>query len=61
MRPVWSGTVSFGLVNFPVKMYSASHSHTLNLDLLSKDEHCPISFKRVCRSNEKEVPYVSIL
>lgn len=61
MRTVWSGTLSFGLVNIPVKMYSASHSDTLNLDMLSKDEHCPISFKRVCRSTGKEVPYEDIV
>lgn len=36
MRAVWPGTLSFGLVNFPVKMYSASQSDTLNLDLLDR-------------------------
>ena len=50
MRSIWTGSVSFGLVNIPVKLYSATESSSLNLDMLDKKDHSNIKFKRV---NEK--------
>ncbi|HEX2984110.1 MAG TPA: Ku protein [Ignavibacteriales bacterium] len=61
MRPIWSGSISFGLVNIPVKLYSGSQNHNLDLDMLSKDDLCPIQFKRVCRNDGREVPYEDIV
>lgn len=61
MRAIWSGSISFGLVNIPVKLYSGTQSNTLDLDMFSKDEHCPIVYKRVCREDGKEVPYKDII
>ena len=34
MRSLWKGSISFGLVNIPVKMYTASQSHTLDMDMV---------------------------
>lgn len=61
MKTIWKGSISFGLVNIPVKMYTATQSHTLDLDMLHKDDLCPIKFMRVCREDGREVPYKDIV
>ncbi|HSD63543.1 MAG TPA: Ku protein [Ignavibacteriaceae bacterium] len=61
MRAIWSGLISFGLVNIPVKLYSGSESHSLELDMLRKDDLCPVKYARVCRSDGKEIPYEDIV
>lgn len=57
MRAIWSGALSFGLVNIPVKLYSATISETLDFDLLRKEDLSPIKYVRVARADGKEVPY----
>lgn len=61
MKAIWKGAISFGLVNIPVKMYSASHSNTLDLDMLRKSDHCAVKYKRVCDGSDKEIPYKDIV
>src|SRR5438552_4557379 len=61
MRSIWKGSISFGLVNIPVKMYSASQSNTLDLDMLRKGDLCQVRFARVCREDGKEIPYKDIV
>jgi DNA end-binding protein Ku len=62
MRAIWSGSISFGLVNIPVKMYSGSESHDgLDLTMLHKRDHAPIRYARVCRKDGKEIPYDEIV
>jgi DNA end-binding protein Ku len=61
MRSLWKGSINFGLVNIPVKLYSASQSHTLDLDMLRKDDHCQVRFMRVCRDDGREIPYEDIV
>jgi DNA end-binding protein Ku len=61
MRAIWSGAISFGLVNIPVKLYSGTESHSLDLDMLRKDDLCPVQYKRVCRSDGKEIPWDDIV
>ena len=61
MRAIWSGSISFGLVNIPVKLYSGSESNTLDLDMLRKSDLCPIKYLRVCKTDNKEVPYDEIV
>lgn len=60
-RAIWSGSLSFGLVNIPVKLYSATISETLDLDLLRKSDLSPIRYLRVARADGKEVPYDQIV
>jgi len=61
MRSIWKGAISFGLVNIPVKMYSASQSNTLDLDMLRKGDLCQVRFARVCKADGKEIPYEDIV
>ncbi|HBA87300.1 MAG TPA: Ku protein [Geobacter sp.] len=61
MKAMWSGSISFGLVNIPVKLFSGSQSNTLDLDMLRKSDLCPIKYLRVCERDGKEVPYEEIV
>jgi DNA end-binding protein Ku len=61
MRPIWTGAIGFGLVNIPVKIYSATESSTLSLDMLDKKDHSNINFKRVNASTGKEVAWGNIV
>lgn len=47
MKSIWNGAIGFGLVNIPVKMYSATESSTLGLDMLDNNDLSNIRFKRV--------------
>ena len=61
MRAIWTGSISFGLVNIPVKMYSGSQAHEgLDLNMLHKKDHAPIRYARICRKDGKEIPYDEI-
>jgi DNA end-binding protein Ku len=54
MRSIWTGAISFGLVYIPVKLYNATVTQELDLDLLRKSDMCPIHYAKVCRaSNER--------
>lgn len=48
MRAMWSGSVTFGLVNIPVKAYWASKERPFNLSLLHRDDLAPIHYQKVC-------------
>ncbi len=62
MRPLWSGSIGFGLVNIPVKLYSATISdHGLNLDMLHKSDLSPIRFARICKADNKEIAWKDIV
>jgi DNA end-binding protein Ku len=61
MRAIWSGALSFGLINIPIKIYSASEERALKFRLLDKHGHCPISYAKVCRDSGKEVKYEDIV
>lgn len=57
MRPLWSGAITFGLVNIPVGLYSASSSHQrIDLDLLRDSDHSRIRYKKVAEADGQEVP-----
>jgi DNA end-binding protein Ku len=56
MRAIWSGSISFGLVNIPVKLYSATQEQQLDFDMLSKKDLAPIRYARISTSTNKEIP-----
>lgn len=61
MRSIWTGSIGFGLVNIPVKLYSAVSGSDLDLDMLDKKDHAHIKFKRVNENTGKEVPWSNIV
>lgn len=61
MRAIWSGSIGFGLVNIPVKLYSAVQDSSLDLDMLDSKTGKHIKFKRVNESTGKEVPWDQIV
>src|SRR5262249_4641124 len=62
MRPIWNGSISFGLVNIPVRLYSgASPREGIDLDMLHKDDHAPIRYARICRKDGEEIPWNDIV
>jgi len=61
MRAIWTGAIGFGLVNIPVRIFSATQDSTLDLDMLDKKDHAKIRFKRVNEDSGKEVPWENIV
>jgi DNA end-binding protein Ku len=55
-RAIWSGTISFGLVNAPVRMFSAITEHTLHFHLLHAKDDGAIGYQKVCKLEDKPVP-----
>lgn len=61
MRSIWNGTIGFGLVNIPIKLYSAIESSNLDLDMLDNRDHQHIKYQRINEKTRKEVPYEKIV
>lgn len=61
MRSIWTGSIAFGLVNIPVKLFSAVNERALDFDMLDKKDHSPIKFKRVNEKTGKEVLWENIV
>lgn len=61
MRPLWKGTIGFGLVTIPVKLFSAVQTSELDLDMLDKKDKARIRFQRVNENTGEEVPFERIV
>jgi DNA end-binding protein Ku len=61
MRAIWTGAIGFGLVNIPIKIYSATQGSELDLDMLDKKDHSHIRFKRMNENTGKEVAWENIV
>ncbi len=61
MRSIWTGAIGFGLVNIPVKMYSATERSELNLDMLDKTDLSHIKYQRVNEKTGKPVDWDNIV
>lgn len=62
MRSLWTGSISFGLVNIPVHLYSGTETHQgIDLDMLHKKDHAPIRYARICRKDGEEIPWDDIV
>ena len=60
-RAIWSGSISFGLLNVPVKLYSAVSKQTVRFKELREGDGARIRHKRVAETDGKEVPYEKIV
>jgi DNA end-binding protein Ku len=61
MKAIWNGSLSFGLVNIPVRMYTASQEKEISFVLLHKKDHSEIRYARICKAEGKEVPWKEIV
>jgi DNA end-binding protein Ku len=61
MKPIWTGSIGFGLVNIPVKLFSASQASEIDFDMLDKKDHENIQFMRVNARTRKEVKWENIV
>ena len=61
MRSIWNGSISFGLVSIPIKLYSGSEDRKLDLDMLDRRDNARIRYKRVNENTGKEVEWKDIV
>jgi DNA end-binding protein Ku len=61
MKSIWNGSISFGLVNIPIKLYSAIESKAFGFRMLDSKTHSPIKYKRISEKTGKEVPWKEIV
>lgn len=54
-RPMWSGSISFGLINIPVKLFNAVKRKTIRFHQLRASDGCRIRLKKVCETDGEEV------
>lgn len=59
-RPLWSGSLSFGLVNVPVQMVSAVRDRQIRFRQIHEPDGAPIEVRRVCSKEDAEIPYDEI-
>ena len=60
-RSMWMGTLNFGLVSMPVKLYSAVTNKSVHFNQLHGADHARIQQKRVCSADGEEVPFEEIV
>src|SRR5262245_53237762 len=60
-RAIWTGSISFGLVNVPVKVFSATSQKEVRFHQLHDEDGARLQYKRVCSVDGKEVPYENIV
>src|SRR6187397_2719256 len=61
MKSIWTGAIGFGLVNIPIKLYSAVSASEIDLDMLDKKDHARVKYKRVNERTGKEVSWENIV
>jgi DNA end-binding protein Ku len=59
-RAIWSGSITFGLVNVPVKLFSAVSPKEVRFHMVHDADGARIKLKRICSADGKEVPYEHI-
>jgi len=60
-RAIWSGAISFGLVNVPIKLYSATSQKTVRFHQLHDRDGVRIQQRRICPADGEEVPYEHVV
>lgn len=57
MKTIWQGSISFGLVNIPIKLFAATEAHALGFTLLHDFCHTPLQYHRWCPHCKKEISW----
>ncbi len=61
MKAIWDGSLSFGLVTIPIRLYSATESHSLGFKVLCGKCHNQLTYSRYCPKCKKEVPWENVI
>lgn len=61
MRAIWTGSLSFGLVNIPVRMYSATADSQLHFHFLHRKDLSPVRYAKFCAAEDKELKQSEIV
>jgi DNA end-binding protein Ku len=66
VRPIWKGSITFGLISIPVKLFSAVQEKSIKFNMLHDEEACPegggrIKLKRTCSACDQEVAWDDIV
>jgi DNA end-binding protein Ku len=59
-RSIWNGTITFGLIAVPIKVHSATESHTIHFHQVHDSDGARIKQKRICSKEDREVPYKEV-
>jgi DNA end-binding protein Ku len=60
MRSIWAGSISFGMVVIPVKLYAATEQRDVSFRQVHREDGGRIQFRRVCSVDGEEVPYADV-
>ncbi|OUC98292.1 Ku protein [Streptosporangium minutum] len=60
MRSIWKGTVSFGLITIPVRLFTATERRDVTFHLVHGEDGGRIRFRRFCQACEEEVPFADV-
>jgi DNA end-binding protein Ku len=60
-RAIWKGSISFGLVYIPVQLHSATHSSSIDLDMLDRHDFSPVGYQRINKRTGKVVEWADIV
>lgn len=60
MKAIWRGSISFALLNIPVKLYSATHSKAISFHMLHKKCSTPLNYERHCPTCNQTVPWQDV-
>jgi DNA end-binding protein Ku len=60
MQAIWKGTISFGMVTIPIKVYSATEEKDISFRQVHTEDGGRIRYKRFCEKDGKEIPYSDI-
>lgn len=60
-RALWTGAISFGLINIPVELYTAEKKDELDFHMLDRRDLAPVGYKRVNKKSGREVSWENII
>jgi DNA end-binding protein Ku len=60
-RPIWTGSITIGLVNLPVKLYPMIYDRGISFRFLHKLDGQPLKYQRVCTKDEKVIPWEEVV
>jgi DNA end-binding protein Ku len=60
-RSIWNGTITFGLVNVPIKLYTATESKSVHFHEVHAKDGARIEHRRICPKEDKEVSYDEVV